>query len=132
MSENEKAIMKSYEAFNNRDINGFLEVYSDDLTINLPTGRVRKGKEFPRAWYHGIIESFPDCKYRIERTASKDDTVWLEVTSVATHTKDYLGISPTNKQLEFSMAVILDFKDGKVKRSTEYANMERLKQILSE
>ena len=34
MSENEKAILKSYEAFNNRDINGFLGVYADDLTIS--------------------------------------------------------------------------------------------------
>ena len=124
--------MKSYEAFNNRDINGFLEVYSDGLTIKLPSGRIVKGKDFVRAWYNGIIESFPDCKYRIERTASKGSTVWLEVTSVATHTKDYLGIPPTNKQFEFSMAAILDFIDGKVKRSTEYANMARLKQILSE
>jgi steroid delta-isomerase-like uncharacterized protein len=132
LSENEKAILKSYEAFNNRDINGFLEVYADDLTINLPSGRVRKGKEFPRAWYHGIIESFPDCKYRIERTATRDNTVWLEVTSIATHAKEYLGIPASNKQFEFNMAVILDFEDGKVKRSTEYANMERIKQVLSE
>jgi len=132
MSENEKAILKSYEAFNNRDITGFLEVYADDLIINLPSGRIVKGKEYPRAWYQGIIESFPNCKYRVERTASKGNTVWLEVTSIVTHTKEYLGIPASNKQLEFNMAVILDFEDGKVKRSTEYCNMERLKQILSE
>jgi steroid delta-isomerase-like uncharacterized protein len=132
MSENEKAILKSYEAFNNRDINGFLEVYADDLTINLTSGRITKGKDYVRAWYHGIIESFPDTKYRVERTASKGNTVWLEVTSIATHTKEYLGIPASNKQFEFNMAVILDFEDGKVKRSTEYGNMERLKQMISE
>jgi steroid delta-isomerase-like uncharacterized protein len=132
MSENEKALLKSYEAFNNRDINGFLEVYADDLTINLPSGRTVKGKDYVRKWYHGIIESFPDTKYRVERTASKGNTVWLEVTSIATHTKEYLGIPASNKQFEFNMAVILDFEDGKVKRSTEYGNMERLKQMISE
>ena len=131
-SENEKAVLKSYKAFNNRDIDGFLEVYASDLTINLPSGRIVKGKDYIRAWYHGIIESFPDCKYRIERTASKGNTVWLEVTSIATHTKEYLGIPASNKQFEFNMAVILDFEDGKDKRSTEYCNMERLKQILSD
>jgi steroid delta-isomerase-like uncharacterized protein len=132
MSDNEKAILKSYEAFNNRDINGFLEVYADDLTINLPSGRTAKGKDYARKWYHGIIESFPDCRYRVERTASKGNTVWLEVTSIATHTKEYLGIPASNKQFEFNMAIILDFEDGKVKRSTEYANMERLRKMLSE
>ena len=131
-SENEKAILKSYEAFNNRDIDGFLEVYADDLTINLPSGRIGKGKDYPRVWYHGIIECFPDCKFRIERTASKGNTVWLEVTSIATHTKEYLGIPASNKQFMFNMAIILDFEDGKVKRSTEYGNMERLKQMISE
>ena len=69
---------------------------------------------------------------RIDRTASKGNTVWLEVTTIATHTSEYLGIPPSYKQFEFSMAVILDFKDGKVKRSTEYANMDRLKQVLVE
>lgn len=132
MSENEKAILKSYEAFNNRDLEGFLGVYSDDSTIILPSGRIGKGIEFPKAWFQGVLESFPDCKYRVERTASKGDTVWLEVTSIATHSKEYLGIPASNKRVEFSMAVILDFEDGKIRRQTEYANMERLKQILSE
>ena len=132
LSENEKAILKSYEAFNNRDLEGFLDVYSDDSTIILPSGRIGKGIGFPKAWFRGIIESFPDCKFRVERTASKGDTVWLEVTSIATHSKEYIGIPASNKRFEFSMAVIMDFEDGKIKRQTEYSNMERLKQILSE
>jgi steroid delta-isomerase-like uncharacterized protein len=130
-SDNEKAILKSYEAFNNRDINGFLEVYADDLTINFPSGRIGKGKKVIEAWYIGTIDCFPDCKYRIERTATKGNTVWLELTGIGTHAKEYLGIPASNKVIEFPGVVVLDFVDGKVKYANEYFNMERIKRILS-
>ena len=130
--ENEKAILESYKAFNNRDVDGFLDVYAEDLTLIFPSGRLGKGREAIRSWYNGMIDVFPDCKYRIERTAVKGSTVWIEVTHIGTQAKEYLGIPASNKKIEMSGVAILDFEEGKVKLAHEYFNMERIKQILSE
>jgi steroid delta-isomerase-like uncharacterized protein len=129
--ENEKAIRKFIDAFNDRDMDSFLNVFADDAVLEFTSGR-KGGKDFLKEWYNRIVERLPDSTYQIDRIATRNNSVWQELTFRATHTSEFLEVPATNKKIVFHGVAIADFVEGKVKLYKEYWNLELLKQFLRE
>lgn len=74
-------IEKQLEAYNNRDIEAFLEPFSDNIKgYNYPDQLIFEGKEKMREGYAQLFEAFPNlhCK-TISRTVFKDIVIDKEL-----------------------------------------------------
>ena len=111
-SENEGVVRKIFDDFNRR-IDWF-HYLADDITYVDFAGNTHDKKSV-RKLFGSLVEAFPDCKGRIDRIISKGNTVVIEYSLWGTHKKDWFGIPPTGKKIEYSAAEIYDFEGGKVK-----------------
>jgi len=64
--------------------------------------------------FEQIRGAFPDLSVTVEEMVAEDDTVAARVTWHATHEGEYMGIEPTDREVEFPINVFLRLDDGKV------------------
>lgn len=64
----ETIVQKQVEAYNNKDIEAFLETYSDDIEIyNFPNSLIMKGKEEMRDVYSEMFDSVKELHCEIKK-----------------------------------------------------------------
>lgn len=77
-----------------------------------------------------FAEAFPDSFYSIEDLIAENDRVVLRVTTRGTHRKEFHGIAPTNRKVEFTGIIIYRIQDGKILECWDEIDFARLwKQI---
>ncbi len=117
--ENKKVAEKLYETFNSGDVEGFLNIFSEDASWNSPkienvpietnvTGRDNIGKFFTEIDEHEEFLKIQPNEY----IAQGDKVVVLGDLSVRSKT--------TNKQYDSGFVHIITVKDGKVVSFLEY------------
>ncbi|MHA1909865.1 MAG: ester cyclase, partial [Candidatus Thorarchaeota archaeon] len=67
-------------------------------------------KEILRRQYEGL----PDVHRTIENIIADEDTVWIRVKITGTHTGEYRGIPPTNKEIVMEAVPSYRIVDGKI------------------
>ena len=65
---------------------------------------------FGKAFYGG----FPDISHTIEDTVADDSKVAVVFRLRGTHTGDFMGIPPTQKEIDVGAIVVLEVADGRV------------------
>jgi len=118
--DNVKIVKKIYEEFNRRDLDALMDYLADDVTYVCARGIVYDKKGVHKL-FDSLLESFPDCKMRVDRIVSQGNTVIVEYGWSATHTRKWAGIPPTNKKFEMPGVEIYDFQAGKVKLWKDYS-----------
>jgi len=126
---NEEIVKRIYELSNRGDLDAVWDLLADDVTYIDASGTIHD-KKVARKFIDGVLEIFPDCKAHVDRMIAQGNTVIVEYTDSATHTKEVHGIPPTNKKIEWSGVDIWDLKDGKVKLYRNYSNPNILMQQL--
>lgn len=102
----ETIVQEQLDAYNNRDIEGFLETYTDDIELfNFPSQRRSKGKEEMRKGYGGYFESTPDLNCEIKNRMVIKNIVIDE---------EYITANGNN----FSAVAIYEVSDGKIAKVT--------------
>jgi len=129
-SQNEKLALKIVEAYNNKDVDAFLDLYADDVDVVFPD-LATPNKEEMRIEFREIIEAVPDRRFEVVRVVSTDKGAVVECVVKGTQTGPLFGMPPTNRSMEMPMVHIYDFEDGKVKRQRTYANYQIMMQQLS-
>ncbi|WP_350285424.1 nuclear transport factor 2 family protein [uncultured Croceitalea sp.] len=99
-------VQQQLDAYNNRDIEGFLSTYSDDVELfNHPNKPIGKGKTKMREMYEGFFANTPDLNCEIKNRIVLGNRVIDE---------EFLTINGQN----YSAVAIYEVKNGKIAKVT--------------
>lgn len=102
----EPIVREQLNAYNNRDIEGFLQTYTDDIELyNFPAERRSKGQDEMRKGYASYFESTPDLNGEIKNRIVIKNMVIDE---------EYITANGSN----FSAVAVYEVADGKIAKVT--------------
>lgn len=81
-----------------------------------------KGQANVKAYYLDLLKAFSNPQFKVDQAFGKDDKVVKHWIFTGTHTGEFNGIKPTNKQIKFSGITIARIAEGKVVEETDYAD----------
>nr|WP_298999231.1 nuclear transport factor 2 family protein [uncultured Allomuricauda sp.] len=106
ISDAEAIVKKQLEAYNSRDIDAFLDTYTDNVKLyDFPNSLFSKGKEKMRQGYGSFFENTPDLNCEIKNRMVIGNKVIDE---------EYLTINGMN----FSAVAIYEVENGKIAKVT--------------
>ncbi len=108
-----------------KPVNMFYEVYNDHkmdlwekaLTENYQAhvnGQLIPNRGVGKGFVEAIHTAFPNLKYTLDDTIINNDKVVTRWTAVGTHTGDFFGMPPTNKNVTMLGITIFLIRDGKI------------------
>jgi ketosteroid isomerase-like protein len=112
----EHIAMKWFEAFNTKQLERLLDLYTEDaehfspkLKIRQPeTGGIVKGHEAMRGWWQDAFDRLPTLHYKVTSLTANENRVFMEYIRMVTGEDDML------------VAEVLEIKDGKIIASRVY------------
>lgn len=118
--QNMQAVLEAIEALNNRDIEKFLDAYTEDCLfreVGFPEPLSKKEfVELLEEW----LKAYPDVKVENQRINAEGDKVAVENIMSATFMNDLGGVKATGKPYTAREAVFFDMEDGKIKYERVY------------
>jgi len=119
--EENKAIVRRFfeEGATTGNLDIWDETFADSVVEGSETYDLAAYKEISA----GFLGAFPKRSYTIHDMVAEGDKVVVQITMRATHTGEFAGVLPTNKQLEHSGAAIFRFAGGKVAEYQWIGNM---------
>ena len=132
MNSTEILIRTYYDRFNAKDVDGFLELLSEDVAHDINQGGRETGKPAFRAFLERMNRSYDEQIVDIAVMVNGDGTrAAAEFTVLGKYLKTDEGLPPASGQpYRLPAGAFFDVKDGKVTRITNYYNLEDwLKQV---
>jgi steroid delta-isomerase-like uncharacterized protein len=127
--ENEAVIRQVLALIDERNLDEAFELYAIDYIYHGPTGELR-GRDGIRGLWEVFLTGFPDLHSTIEDVVSKGDKVVLRWRLEGTHTGDFLGIAPSNKNITLGVTEIFRVANGQlVEAWDQYDRLGLLQQI---
>ena len=126
-----KLAKKAVDAYNNKDVEAFLNMFAEGADVVFPN-LFAPNREELRAYLHEIIRAVPDRHFDVTRILATEKVAIVECVIKGKHTGTgkLMGIPPTNREVALPFVHIFDFKDGKIVRWRAYANFQLLMQQL--
>lgn len=83
-----------------------------------------------RKFHQRLIAAFPDTVVTVEDTINEGDKIAVRCRVTGSHDGQGIGVSPTNRPVEFTGMVIVRVSDGKIVEAwNEFNFMEMYKQV---
>ena len=100
--------------FNRRDLDTYMQLYHDELVAHgyAPNPVDLEGL---RAFYAGLLASFPDATIRIEDTAEQGSTLAIRFTFEGTHEAEFMGVPPTGRSVSVPGQTFMSFDGDRVR-----------------
>jgi predicted ester cyclase len=76
------------------------------------------------------VAAYPDLKVTVEDAIQEGDMIAARCTVTGTHDGHGIGLTPTNKQVDFTGMVFLRLKDGKIAEAWNEFNFMNMYQQL--
>jgi steroid delta-isomerase-like uncharacterized protein len=136
--ENKELVRKFFEeVWNNKNLDYLDEIYSPDFVLhalwhNMSAGGAIEahGIEPAKTVIGGWHKGFPDITVTVEDQVAEGDRVGSRHVSKATHTNEFMGIPPTNKEATITGMTITRIADGKIVEAwTSWDALGMLQQI---
>jgi len=89
------------------------EICTEDFKCYFAWSSKPINREFYKQVMKGNLIAFPDYNHTVEDVIAQGDKVVVRVTNRGTHKGDFGGITPTGKEIQFSVISITRFDDGK-------------------
>jgi predicted ester cyclase len=119
MADLKEIIQRGNRLFNERDVAGLIDLYTDDAESIGPGGMVAKGKAEIRKLLEGWLQGFPDARIHDHNVIVGGNTVVTEGVFRGTHTGIFptpMGdIPPTGRSVEGPYVDVFEFEGDKVK-----------------
>ena len=113
-----------WAAWNSHDTERLVSLFTDDCVYEeLGLGVTKRGKEEFRAFIDHFFTSFPDTKFEMKSSFVSGDWYCGEWVWTGTHTSDVPGLPATGRRFAIRGVSVGEFRDGKVKRHSDYYNM---------
>jgi steroid delta-isomerase-like uncharacterized protein len=120
----EKFAQDYYAAWNLRDWEKLSSLLTDDIICeDTAEGRVVHGKQEMKAYYADTIAWSADVKFEIKSLLSSGNRAVSEWVMSGTHTGDIPGLKATGKNFSVRGVTVVELRDGKICRETEYWNI---------
>ena len=103
-------------ALKRRDPVALAELHAPDGIAESPMYSTRRGRQAIEDAYRAFVTSFPDMTAVVDTVLVDPPRVAIFVTINATHVNEFFGLPGTNRQIEFQMAWLCEYKDGLVVR----------------
>ncbi len=117
-------IKRSLDAFNSNDMEGWLSAYTDDIVYeDVAMGKTSHGKGELRTFTAGTHAMSPDVKIEGKSLFGSGDWAAAEWVMSGTHTGKTPELPPTGKKFSLLGSSIMQIRDGKISRQTDYWNM---------
>ena len=130
MSEYVKLAQKVVDAYNNKDVDAFIDMYADGADVVFPDLSAPNREEMVTE-FHEIIEALPDRHFDVSRIVATEKGAMVECITKGKNTGPLFGNPPSNRELAVPMIHVYDFIDGKIVRQRTYANYMIMMQQLS-
>ncbi len=109
-------ILKGWNQNQNQEIVG--EIFAQNWVDGNPTFSDQpKGIEGAIHYVNVYRAIFPDIQFNLTHIIAEEDYVCFRFTATATHKGEFMGIPPTNKQVDFSGFVLHRVENGKFAES---------------
>jgi steroid delta-isomerase-like uncharacterized protein len=120
-------------AWSSGDPGGLLSLFTDDVQYEDVTfGAVNKGKGALYDFAAGVFGSFADLRFESRSRFVAANGKWGSIEWVwrGRQIKDFPGLPATNKPFEVRGAAVVEFRDGKIARNSDYWDLATyLKQV---
>jgi steroid delta-isomerase-like uncharacterized protein len=112
-NENVAAIERAVAHMNEGNVDGYLELYADDLTVHgYPPGV--EGKAGVSEFYRSFRSGFSDFELTIEDVLTDGDKVAGRYTIRGTHSGELMGVPGTGNKVELDGQSFFRFENGRV------------------
>lgn len=115
-------IVDDWAAFwSSHDLEKGLALFTDDCVYEDVTfGAVNKGKAELRNFANSNFAAFPDLKIQLTTRVIAGNRAAMEWVMTGTHKGDLPGMPATNKSFSVRGATVLELRQGKISRDSDY------------
>lgn len=118
--ENMRIVRRIYEeVFDRRNLDVLDELYSTDFVYHSP-GNPDLDREGLKQGLAAYVAAFPDVRMTIEDMFAAGDRVAVRFTARGKHQGEYLGVSPTGKQVTVTSILIHRLAGGRMVEDWEW------------
>ena len=112
-NENVAAIENAVQQMNSGNLEGYLEMYADDVTVHgYPPGV--EGKAGVSEFYAAFAKALPDLELTAEDVLAEGDKVAVRYTIRGTHSDELMGVPASGNKVDLSGQSFFRFRDGQV------------------
>ena len=124
-------VKKLYDLWNDRDLDGALDLATDDVEVRLVAlGQTLTGRDGFRRFMERFAIASSDMKKDVKNQIASDDQVVSEFTLRGTHDgslRTQAGeIPPTGRSIELEVVEVVGIREGKVGSITNYSDTSTL------
>ena len=106
------------------------ELFADDFVNHSPQFGVNPDREGIKQMIAIFYQGFPNFHLTIEDLIAENDKVVVRMRGTGIHTGEFMGIPPTNKNIDSGQISIVRFEKGKVKERWNVVNQLEVMQQL--
>src|SRR5215213_7080259 len=111
--QNVATIERAVEQMNAGNLDGYMELYADDLTLHgYPPGV--EGKAGAHAFYQAFGKALPDLELTLEDSVADGDKVAVRFSVRGTHSDELMGVPATGNKVDVDGQSFFRFEDGRV------------------
>jgi steroid delta-isomerase-like uncharacterized protein len=132
MSEENKALERRIyeEIYNKNNMAAIEQFYATDWVCHPSLPGMPPGLEGMKQSSTLTSKAFPDMQVKLEDIVAEGDKVACRWTATATHKGEFMGMSPTNKQVTITGVHIDRIAGGKIVETWNYSDMMGVMQQL--
>lgn len=109
---NEMHLQRAFEAWNARDLDGYLALYDDSIRLHGYSPEPMD-KSAVRAFYQMIHQAFDGPTLTFHDVFGDGDRLAVRFTMTGTHRGDFVGVPPTGRTVVVDGITVLHFRDGR-------------------
>lgn len=127
IKENKALVSKVVRLWNRRDLEGFFKLLAPEYVEHLTSGDI--SLEQLKQYAPRFFTAFPDIHITVNKMVAEDDMVAMLVNWKATHQGEYLGIAPSGKKINISVANFVKIKAGRLVEFWNVTDLRLLQQL---
>ena len=120
-------------AWSSSDAGKLVPLYTEDVYFeDVPLGAVVKNRDALGGFAAGVFAGFADLRFEVTSRFVSADGKWgsMEWVFHGRQTKDFPGLPATNRPFLVRGASVVEFRDGKISRESDYWDLATyLKQV---
>lgn len=125
--ENVALLQKVYGLWNDRDLDGALDLATDDIEIRLVAlGQTLTGREGFRRFMERFATASSDMRKHVTNQVTSEEQVVSEFTLRGTHDGPLRTLSgempPTGRPIDLNVIEVIGIRDGRIARISNYSD----------
>jgi len=113
IEQNEAVINQVLALIDERNLDEAFELYALNYIYHGPAGELR-GRDAIRGLWEVFLAGFPDLHSTVQDIISEGNKVVLRWTIEGTHTGEFLGVAPSNKEITLNIIEIFRVENGQL------------------